>query len=386
VSDLRDPNPLSLAFVKAAAEAGIERNDDYNGAVQDGASLVQVNQRQGKRCSAADAFLRPVLKRSNLKVLTQTHVKRILFKDRRAIGVAYLRANHEEIAYAEREILLCAGALNSPQLLMLSGIGPAGELKRHGIEVIQNLPGVGGNLQDHPSGKLLARCQQPISLLAAESIGNIARYLLLKRGMLTSNGPEAVAFVRTQPDLEAPDIEIIFMPLTLLNEGLAPPQEHGFTIGAMLFKPKSRGTVTLKSTNPSDAPVITANHLSDPDGSDLSTIISGMKIARRIASSPAFRSFGVEEIIPGAGATSDSELAAAVRAEGQTIYHPVGSCKMGTDDLAVVDPSLRVQGLDGLRVIDASIMPTIPRGHTHATTMMIAEKGADLILQKQISC
>jgi choline dehydrogenase-like flavoprotein len=382
VSDLRDPNPLSLAFLRAAAEAGIESNDEYNGAIQDGASLVQVYQRLGKRCSAADAFLHPVRKRRNLKVVTLTHATRILFRDRRAIGVAYLHDSHEEIAYAEREVLLCAGAINSPHLLMLSGVGPANELRTHDIEVILDLPGVGNNLQDHPSGKLLARCQQPLSLLAAESIGNIARYLLLKRGMLTSSGPEAVAFVRTQENLEAPDMELIFMPMLFLNEGFTPPPEHGFTIGAMLFKPKSRGSVTLRSANPFDAPIITTNHLSDSEGCDLATIVAGLKIARRIVGSAAFQSAGVEEILPGAGATSDEDLAASVRAEGQTIYHPAGTCKMGIDAMAVVDRCLRVRGVDGLRVIDASVMSTLTRGHTQAPTVMIAEKGAELILQK----
>jgi choline dehydrogenase-like flavoprotein len=386
VSDLRDPNPLSLTFVEAAAEAGIENNDDYNGATQDGASLVQVYQRLGKRCSAADAFLRPVRKRRNLKIVTLTHANRILFKDRRAIGVAYFHDSHETIAYAEREVLLCAGAINSPHVLMLSGVGPADELRNHGIEVIHDLRGVGNNLQDHPAGKLLARCEKPLSLLAAESVGNLARYLLLKRGMLTSNGPEAVAFVRTEAHLDAPDVELIFMPLLHLNEGLTPPTEHGFTIGAMLFKPRSRGSVTLQSENPLHAPVITTNHLSDPEGRDLATIVAGLKIARRIAGSAAFKSFGIEEIIPGVDATSDQDLAAAVRAEGQTIYHPVGTCKMGIDDMAVVDPSLHVRGLEGLRVIDASVMPTLIRGHTQAATVMIAEKGAELILQKQKSC
>jgi choline dehydrogenase len=379
VSDLRDPNPLSLAFVQAAIEAGTPRNDDYNGATQDGASLVQVNQRKGKRCSAADAFLRPVLRRPNLKVTTRAHATRIIFNGRRATGVAYLRDGREEIAYADHEVILCGGAFNSPQLLMLSGVGPADAIREHGLKVIQDLPGVGSNLQDHPAGKLMVRCTRPLTLLAAESMGNLLRYLLLGRGMLTSNGPEAVAFVRTRPELEAPDVELILMPMLFINEGLAPPPEHGFTIGAMLFKPKSRGQLTLRSANPLDAPVISTNHLSDAEGSDLATIVEGLKIARRIVASPSLAQYCDGELVPGAGANSDAELAAAVRAEGQTIYHPVGTCKMGLDAMAVVDATLRVHGLEGLRVIDASVMPTITRGHTHAPTVMIAEKGSDLI-------
>ena len=381
VSDLLDPNPLSLAFVRAAAETGLVTNKDYNGAQQDGASLVQVHQRSGKRCSAADAYLRPILKRPNLKVLTNARATRIILEGRRAVGVAFVRDDLEHIARAETEVVLSGGAINSPQLLMLSGVGPGDILRQHGIEVIHDLPGVGSNLQDHPAGKLLARCPKPLSLFAAESIGNVVRYLVLKRGMLTSNGPEAVAFVRTRADLDTPDIELIFMPMLFMNEGLSPPTEHGYTIGVMQFKPKSRGVVTLRSASPLDAPRITSNHLSDSEGHDLSTIVEGLKIARRIIASPAFASFNGDEIIPGATAQSDDELAAAVRAEGQTIYHPVGTCKMGIDTMAVVDPSLRVHGLDRLRVIDASVMPMITRGHTHAPTVMIAEKGADLILQ-----
>jgi choline dehydrogenase len=380
VSDLRDPNPLSLAFVRAASEAGIALNDDYNGATQDGASLVQVNQRSGKRWSAADAFLRPVQTRRNLKVITRAQATRILFQGHRAIGVAYVRDGAEETAQAEREVVLCGGTFNSPHLLMLSGIGPADHLRQHGVEVLHDLPGVGSNLQDHPAGKILVRCPKALTLLAAESLGNLLRYLVLGRGMLTSNGPEAVAFVRTRSDIEAPDIELIFMPLLFVNEGLAPPPEHGFTVGAMLFKPKSRGLLALRSANPLDAPVISTNHLSDPEGSDLSTIIEGLKIARRIVASPSLAPFNGGEIMPGAGATSDNDLAMTVRAEGQTIYHPVGTCKMGSDAMAVVDPGLRVHGMENLRVIDASVMPTITRGHTHAPTVMIAEKGADLLL------
>jgi choline dehydrogenase len=190
-----------------------------------------------------------------------------------------------------------------------------------------------------------------------------------------------VAFIRTQPEAEAPDVELIFMPMLFVNQGLTPPLEHGFTIGVMLFRPKSRGEVTLRSANPLEAPIISANHLSDPAGEDLATIIAGLKTARRIVASPSLASFCGDELVPGAAATSDADIAAAVRAEGQTIYHPVGTCKMGTDAMAVVDPTLCVHGLEGLRVIDASVMPIITRGHTHAPTVMIAEKGADLLLR-----
>jgi choline dehydrogenase len=198
--------------------------------------------------------------------------------------------------------------------------------------------------------------------------------------MLSSNGGEALAFIRTRPDLAAPDIEIIFLPVLWLNEGLTPPHEHGFTVASMLLQPRSRGRVTLKSRNPLDAPVIWTNHFSDPAGHDLTTIVEGLKIARRITTAAPLALFNSGEIVPGTAATTDADLRACVRAEGQTIYHPVGTCKMGSDLMAVVDPSLRVRGLDGLRVADASVMPTITRGHTHSPVVMIAEKAGDLIL------
>ncbi|MEA2658584.1 MAG: choline dehydrogenase [Candidatus Binatota bacterium] len=203
-------------------------------------SLIQVNIRNGRRCSAADAYLRPVLERLNLTVITGAHASRIICEGRRAGGVAYLRSGQEEVPHAEREIVLCAGAFNSPQLLMLSGVGPADEIQRHGIEVLHELPGVGTNLQDHPAGKLLARCPKPITLLGAESFSNLLRYFLFRRGMLSSNGGEALAFIRTRSDLAAPEIEIIFLPVLSLNEGLTPPHEHGFTLASMLLQPRSR--------------------------------------------------------------------------------------------------------------------------------------------------
>jgi choline dehydrogenase len=383
VSDLADPNPLSRAFVEAAMSVGICHNDDYNGAMQDGVSLVQANIRKGRRYSAADAYLRPVLGRPNLTVITDAQASRILSEGRRAVGVTYFRKGQEDVAHAQLEIVLCCGAFNSPQLLMLSGVGPANEIRRHGIEVLHDLPGVGTNLQDHPAGKLLGRCPKPISLFTAESFGNLLRYFLLHRGMLSSNGAEALAFVRTRPDLHAPDVEIIFLPVLWLDEGLTPPHEHGFTLASMLLKPRSRGHVTLSSRNPLDAPVIWTNHFSDSDQHDLSITVEGLKIARRITAASPFAPFNSGEIMPGEAVTSDADLGGCVRAEGQTIYHPVGTCKMGTDPLAVVDPSLRVRGLEGLRVADASVMPTITRGHTNAVVIMIAEKAADLILSAE---
>ena len=383
VSDPIDPNPLSTAFVDAAVQSGLPRNPDFNGATQDGAGLVQVNVRHGRRCSAADAFLRPVRHRRNLSIVTDVHALQILFEGRRAAGVRCWRHGREEIARASREVIVCGGALGSPQLLMLSGVGPAEDLRRHRIPVIQDLPGVGLNLQDHPAGALYVRCNQPVSLMNAQSPASLIRYLLFRRGMLTSNGGEAIAFVRTRARLDAPDVEIIFLPVLWFDEGFTPPTEHGFTMAVMLLRPRSRGTVTLRSADPSQPPVVDTNHLSDPH--DVTTIVDGLRIARSIAAAPALADFAAGELVPGSTATTDDELAASVRAHGQTIYHPVGTCRMGTDVMSVVDPTLRVHGVDNLRVVDASVMPTITRGHTHAPAVMIAEKAAAMILGKDRS-
>ena len=264
--------------------------------------------------------------------------------------------------------------------MLLSGIGHAEEIRRHGLSLVQDLPGVGQNLQEHTGGKILVRCREPISLLAAESVGNLIRYILLRRGMLASSGPEGVAFVKTTPELNAPDVEIVLLPILWLNEGFTRPSEHGYTIAVVLLKPRSRGFVALQSGDPDRPPRISMNLFSDRDGHDMRTTVAGIQIARRIIEAPALAALSSGEIFPGTAATSDADLAASVRAEAQTIWHPVGTCRMGTDPMSVVDPGLRVHGIEGLRVIDASVMPTITRGHTHAPTVMIAEKGADMLL------
>ena len=381
VCDPRDPNPVSVAFVRAAVECGIPRNDEYNGATQDGVALVQVNQKRGRRHSTNEGYLRTVHRRSNLTVMTGAHATRVVFEGSRAIGVAYVRGGREEIARADGEVLLCGGAFNSPQLLLLSGVGPAAELQGLGIEVRHDLPGVGVNLQEHPGGPMFIRCRKPVTLFAAESIGSVLRYLLLRRGLLTINGPEAVAYVRTREDLPAPDVEIMCVAVLYMNEALVPPAEHGFSVVSMVCKPRSRGSVTLKSNDPFDAPRIDLNLFSDPDGEDMRSVVGGMHIARRILAAPALLPFCNGEIGPGPAAKSDADLERWVRAKSQTIYHPVGTCRMGNDAKAVVDSSLRVHGLDGLRVVDASIMPTHVRAHPHAAVVMIGEKAADLVQQ-----
>lgn len=380
VTDLRDPTELALAFVDAAAAAGIPRNDDCNGAVQDGAGLVQTTTRNGRRCSAADAFLRPAMRRANLTVLAGVHATRVVVEGERAVGATYVQNGREVTVRAEREVIVSCGAIDSPKLLMQSGIGPAAEIRRHGLGVVHDLPGVGRNLQEHPASGIRVRCHRPLSLLAAESAGNLLRYLLFRRGMLASNGPEAAAFVRTRPDLDAPDIEIVMLPVLWLNEGFTPPPEHGYTLAVVLLKPRSRGRVTLRGPDPLAAPVIHTEHFSDGEGHDLRTMAEGLAIARRIAAESPLASLSGEETFPGPSATTIDDLAASARAEGQTAWHPVGTCRMGADEMSVVDASLRVRGLEGLRVIDASVMPTNVRGHTNAATIMIAERGADLVL------
>lgn len=379
VSDQRAPNPISRAFVEAAVAAGLPANDDFNGPRQEGAGFLQSTVRDGRRCSAADAFLRPALARSNLNVRTGAHATRILFDGRRATGVEYRRDGRLHVARAEREVVVACGALNSPQLLLLSGIGPADPLRSHGLPVVRDLPGVGRNLQEHAGGPMLIRCREPLSLLSAESPSNLLRYLLFRRGMLASPGAEAAAFVRTRPEIEAPDVELIALPLLWLNEGFTAPTEHGFTIAAIVLKPRSRGFVTLRSADPFEPPFIHTNHFSDSEGADLETAVAGLRVARRIVGTSPLADLAAGEIFPGPEAETDEALANAVRAAGQTIWHPVGTCRMGVDPKSVVDPSLRVHGVDGLRVVDASVMPTIVRGHTHAPTVMIAEKAADLI-------
>jgi choline dehydrogenase-like flavoprotein len=371
VEELRDPNPLTLAFVEAAGQAGIPASPRLAPTALDGVRQTPVTHRRGRRWSAADAYLRPALGRRNLAVETGAHVTRILFEGRRAVGVEYVRGGSTEVARAG-EVVLAAGAVNSPQLLLLSGVGPAEELDRHGIARVHELPGVGRHLEDHLVTGALVESLKPVSLFAAERPLQLVRYLATRRGMLTSNVAEAVAFVRTRQELTAPDVEIIFAPVLFEGEGLVPPRGHGFTIGAILLQPRSSGAVTLRSPDPFAAPAIDPRYLSEPD--DLRTLLDGLELVRTIVSMPAFAGVAGTEIEPG-----DLPLEEFVRSRSHTLYHPVGTCRMGTDALAVVDPQLRVHGLDGLRVADASVMPRVPRGHTHLPTLMIAERAAELI-------
>lgn len=376
VADQRSPHRFSQAFVEACVQAGIPRTADFNGAEQDGAGLYQVTQRRGRRHSAADAYLHPALARPNLTVVTGALAHRVLFEGRRAVGLAYRQAGRNLEARAEREVVLCGGAVNSPQLLLLSGVGPAAHLAEHGLEVVADVPGVGENLHDHPVIGV-HQYSPHTSLIDAEKARHLVTYLTRRRGPLTSNVGEGGAFIRTRDGLEAPDLQYHFAPAIYHNHGLREAPGHGFSLGATLVCVESRGRIRLRSPNPTWSPVIEPNYLSA--AADREALLAGLKRAREVIAQAAFDRARGPEYLPGSDVTTDDQLRDYIRAETETLYHPVGTCRMGTDDLAVVDPELRVHQVDGLRVVDASVMPTVPRGNTNAPTITIAERAADLI-------
>ncbi len=382
VEELRDPNPLARAFVAACEQVGLPRLEDANAqpTLTEGAGIPQVTQKRGKRWSTADAYLRPAIKakRPNLVVAVNAHATRVLFDaNRRATGVEYRQAGITRTATARKEVILSGGTYNSPQFLLLSGIGPAEHLRAHGIAVVVDAPEVGANLQDHAIAPVYAETRQPITLLAAEKLQHVVNFLLRGRGMLTSNVVEGFAFARTDPSLSAPDVEILFAPVLFLDEGLTAPTVHGFSMGPMVLKPRSRGTVTLRSADPLDKPVIDPHFLEDAD--DLERLARGVELTRRILQAPAFAPYVAREMAPGAQAETPEGVVAYIRQKAHNIFHPVGTCRMGADERSVVDLALRVRGVEGLRVVDASVMPSVTRGHTHAPAVAIGEKAADLI-------
>ena len=378
VADTRSPRPLTPMFLASAEAAGIPRVSDYNGPEQDGAAWAQVTQKNGRRWSAADAYLRPAMKRANLQVVTGAQVLRVEFEGTRAIGVRYRdKKGAEQLATASSEVVLSAGAYGSPQLLLLSGVGPADHLGEVGIPVAHELTGVGENLHDHPYLVCIFESTVGGSLLDAEHPKYLAEYLLRKSGPLTSSVAEAFAFVRSRSGLAAADLQFHFAPAFFSQHGAETHDKHAYTSGPVLVSPKSRGWVKLASADPTAKPRIQPNVLSDPD--DLAALVAGVKLARQIAEHEPLRSATGREIYPGPEVVSDSEIEADIRRRVELLYHPVGTCRIGTDDKAVVDPELRVRGLDGLRVVDASVMPVIPGGNTNAPTIMVAERGADLI-------
>ena len=365
-------NPLSNAFIEACIERGIPRTSDFNGPEPYGCGPYRVTQKSGRRLSAAAAYLKPARNRKNLRIETGAHATKILFERDRAIGVEYVQQGSTHQVRANREVLLSGGAINSPQLLLLSGIGPAGDLQRLNIPVVADVPGVGQNLQDHLCLPVAYECTQPVSLANAESALNLIRYIAGGRGPLTSNVAEAGAFPR-----EHPALQFHFGPGWFLEHGFRRPAGHGFTLGPTLIRPKSRGSIRLRNRNPFLAPAIDPRYLSE--SADRAGMLTGLALAREIAAAKAFDPFRGAEASPGAHIRSNEALNEYLENNLETLYHPVGTCKIGSDDLAVVDGYLQVRGVTALRVIDASVMPEITSGNTNAPTLMIAEKAATML-------
>jgi choline dehydrogenase len=380
LAELPDRHVLAEAFVHSAQAVGIPPAEDLNGEDNEGVGFVPVSQRRGRRFSVLDGYFAPARRRPNLTVVTGAQVTRVLIEGGRAVGVAFVTRDGElDEARAAREVVLCAGAIGTPHVLQLSGIGPRLPLERAGIEFVHESPGVGANLRDHLANGLLVRTRGAETLASAESFRNLARWALLGRGPLTSNLGEAVAFVRSRPGLALPDLELLLAPVLFENEGLKPPSEHGLTLAVVLLVPRSTGTVLLRSADPREPPAIDPRYLTDPDAEDEATLLRGLRLARRVLAQEPLASFVDGEILPGDDARTDDQLRAHLRALSQTLYHPAGTCRMGSDAGAVVDARLRVRGIDGLRIADASVMPALPRGHTNWPTVMIAERASDFV-------
>lgn len=374
-------NPLSHIFIEAAMEKGYKINTDFNGEAQDGIGFYQLTQKKGRRCSAAVAYLRPALERPNLTIRTHAHVRRIVLEKDRAVGIEYQDKSGNHLIHADSEIILSSGAINSPQLLLLSGIGPVDELKAVGITPRHNLPGVGKNLQDHLNINVIVRSEKPLTYDGQNkpipALINGIKFFMGKPGPANSNIAECGGFLRSQASLASPDIQLHFIPAYVIDHARVKPDGHGMTLHACVLRPNSRGEIRLASTDPATPPAIDPNYLESEE--DLRVLIAGIKHGREIFSAKAFKDYIGPERDPGLNCKSDEDLADYVRGHAETEYHPVGTCKMGIDEMAVVDPTLKVRGLRGLRVIDASIMPTLVSGNTNAPSIMIGEKGAALI-------
>ena len=383
VSDLRSDNPLQQAYVDAGQQAGFPVIDDFNGAEQEGIGVYQVTQKNGERWSVARGYLLPHMdSRPNLTVHTKTRTLRILFDGKRAVGVEVSQGGKTRTIHANKEVIVAAGAFQSPQLLMLSGVGPADELAKHDIPLVHELPGVGQNLQDHPDF-IFAYKSKSMDTLGVSLGGtvklmkDIQRYRKDRRGAITSNFAEGGGFLKTREDLDAPNIQLHFVVALVEDHARKFHLSHGLSCHFCLLRPRSSGSVTLASADPQAAPLIDPGFFSHPD--DVEDMVAGFKLTRKIMQQPALAPYITEDVFT-ADITSDDQIRQILRDRCDTVYHPIGTCKMGVDDMAVVDPgSLKVYGVEGLRVVDASVIPTLIGGNTNAPTVMIAEKAVDMI-------
>ena len=391
VSDVTTTHEVSDAVVEACVEAGIPRNKDINGEAQEGVGYYQLTVKNGQRCSAAVAYLHPAMKRPNLGVETNALTTRVMFEGKRAVGVEYRQDGVLKKARARHEVILSGGAINSPQLLQLSGIGPGTLLRDHGIEVVSDRPGVGGNLQDHYVISQTWRLKEGTVSVneltkGPRFVAETIKYVFQRKGLLTLSAAHIAAFVKSRPDLSGPDIQFHILPATMDVEKFVTEQKMelegkpGLTIAPCQVRPESRGTIRIVSPDPTVYPSIAPNYLSDP--LDQEVAVASLKWGRKIAAQPALAPWIESELMPGAELQGDEALLMYARMAGTTIYHPVGTCQMGHGPNAVVDPQLRVIGVEGLRVVDASVMPRLVSGNTNAPTIMIAEKAADMILGK----
>lgn len=381
VSDLRTRNPLSESFLRAAAELQLPTNSDFNGASQEGVGFYQVTQRNGRRCSAAVAYLEPARERANLKIFSGAHAEKVVFEGKRAKGVRFRYGNKSVIARARREVILSAGAFQSPQLLMLSGIGPAAHLQSVGVEVVVDSPDVGAHLQDHLDYTVLRRTKSGASYGVTPATGlamlkAVGPYSKRGEGILTSNLAECGGFIKTDPRLDEPDIQLHFIPALVDDHGRKKHLGGGYSCHACVLRPKSKGLVRLASPDPMAAPLIDPKFLSDDD--DLFRLVKAARLVMRIFDAPAMADVNGPQLYAGTG-VDDQELIEDIRSRADTIYHPVGTCRMAGDARSPLDPALKVRGVEALRVADASVMPTLIGGNTNAPSIMIGEKAADLI-------
>jgi choline dehydrogenase len=384
VSDVCEPHPLCEAFIAAAQQAGFPRNDDFNGPSQEGAGYFQLTARKGRRCSTAVGYLPQARRRANLAIVPRALASRILFEGRRAVGIEYLQDGSKRSARASREVLIAGGAFNSPQLLQLSGLGPAQLLSSLGIPVIADMPGVGADLQDHLQVRMQYRCTEPITMNDVinswrHRIGAGLRYCVSRKGLLAIGAGYAGGFFRANPGAATPDVQVHFIIFSGDTSGAPLHPFPGFIASVCQLRPESRGFVRIKSADPRAAPAIQPRYLSSAHDRD--TVVAGLRLLRRIMRQPAMSRYVAEERAPDPGCTSDADLLAFARASGTTVFHPTSTCRMGSDPDAVVDPRLRVRGIDRLRIVDGSIMPALVSGNTNAAIVMIGEKGADLILE-----